>query len=110
MSPPTPLEISHKKNTSVLGFARVWEDQWIIALVTQHLASSLSLTSSLEISDNYWNDSSLHLPLNIPFIWKHILTNEEIVMTTKIREIALKEIFQKWPIAVLKGNSFQRKF
>lgn len=91
-----PLTVEGEYQTNVLAFARRYQNQWYVVAVPLHLAA---ICKQQEIMNMSWKDTCIVLPEDAPTEYNHLFSKT----TGKIqKEIAVKEIFESLPLAVLK--------
>ncbi len=101
------LYVSGKFRDNVCAFARRLNDQWLIVAVPRLLARILP-PGRLPLGKTVWEEESISLPGAVPASWQNILTGENVAnRSTKNtqKKLALRNIFNSFPVAVLEGKS-----
>lgn len=93
-----PLNVEGEFKDNVLAFARRYEETWRIVAVPLHLAF-VSKQQQKEILSIDWSDTRIVLPGEAPLEYEHFLFKTQGKHQT---EIAIKDIFKKFPLAILK--------
>ncbi|WP_196938882.1 malto-oligosyltrehalose synthase [Sphingobacterium pedocola] len=94
-----PLEVKGAYRRHVLAFARRYGRTWIVIAVPLHLAGIPALREDL-LSGLDWGNTRIILPCTEALKWEHLLTSE----TGESAEIRLDAVFNKLPLAILKGE------
>jgi (1->4)-alpha-D-glucan 1-alpha-D-glucosylmutase len=101
-----PLEISGKRESSVIAYARRREHDWILTVAPRWLArAKAQLTWSF--MQKFWSGSKLNLPVNAPSSWLNPLTGETLVASPgqKGSNLPMSDILKNFPVALLVGNN-----
>ena len=94
-----PLEPEGKYSEDILAFARVWNNIYTIIIVP--LTTTKFFTEKLGILEVVENDTVLSLPLKFPGKWKNCFTKKKFKQQYSF---TAAELFQDFPVAVLKQN------
>ncbi len=86
-------------NDNVVAYARKRDDQWALIVFPVNIKAITDSAGTL-LGEKAWSNSTLQLPADAPAQWKNVFTNE-IVATDK--SLLLKEVFAKFPVALLEG-------
>jgi (1->4)-alpha-D-glucan 1-alpha-D-glucosylmutase len=86
-----PLEVIEGQR-KVIAYARRREDKWVMVIIPTGLVAA---------QKTGWEDINIPMPADAPKRWKNIFTQEAI---TTNGELALKEIFNQFPVAVFEGH------
>ncbi len=87
-----PIEIKGKFNNHVLAFARQFNDQWTISIITRFI-SQLGNNPS-------WEDTYLVLPDNAPLRWQNVLTEQILDFE---QNIPISQLADDLPIVFMKN-------
>ncbi|MGI8634195.1 MAG: malto-oligosyltrehalose synthase, partial [Segetibacter sp.] len=93
-----PLTVEGDYASHVLAFARRYNNQWLVVAVPLHIAI-LCNQQAEKVLQIDWKHTSVLLPENAPFNYRHLFSQEE---GTYQQAIAVGEIFKSLPLAVLK--------
>jgi malto-oligosyltrehalose synthase/4-alpha-glucanotransferase len=93
-----PLTVKGVYKENVLAFVRHYQQWWYISVIPLHLAQLGTNKNAFEID---WKDTRIELPKKGPKEWKHNFSNEEY---KDEREIAISDILNHFPVALLKGQ------
>ncbi|MEW6386209.1 MAG: malto-oligosyltrehalose synthase [Thermodesulfobacteriota bacterium] len=101
-----PLSAKGSKREHVVAFARRREKAWVLAVVGRFF-HTLAPPEALPLGPGVWQEGRLNLPPEAPPDWLNVFTGESLAAprSHSLRSLALREIFQHLPIALLWGKS-----
>lgn len=100
-----PLQVKGACKDNIIAFARQRHNKWIIVALPLHIAR-LSMQQQQPVTDIDWEETKIVLPEDAPSAWEHV------VLKTKgkaNKEIAVKDIFHEFPLAILKMEAPENK-
>ena len=100
-----PIQTDGAYKHHVVAFARKHRHTWYIAIIPLFLAS-LCKEQECDIDSVDWKDTVIALPDDAPQQWKHVLLDTEEADGNKL---AVKELLQYFPIALLKGQQLKAR-
>lgn len=87
-------------NENVVVYARRHNNQWALIAFPVNLKNITENKGSL-LGEQAWSNDHIQLPEGAPTKWKNIFTGESVGGN---KQLLLKEIFAKFPVALLKGE------
>jgi (1->4)-alpha-D-glucan 1-alpha-D-glucosylmutase len=102
----TPLTASGPAADHVVGFARRFEDDWVIVVVPRqfyHLQNESASNQSAGVPRVDWRGTRLALPDDAPSHWRCGISNTSVERTATESEstLDLDELFSVFPVALL---------
>ena len=95
-----PLQVTRDKQEYVCAFARRYEEKWALVAVPKFF-TQLSEVDVPPIGKQVWKDDRILLYEGAPQNWLNIFTGEAVSVG---KDIALAELFHKFPVAMLVGK------
>jgi (1->4)-alpha-D-glucan 1-alpha-D-glucosylmutase len=105
-----PLAGNGDGGEQICAFARVREDQWIVAVAPRLVlilrSSAEDSTAGISIPTDVWQDSQLILPERAPTKWRNVLTGQELGGDVKDGQqtLDLSNVFARFPVALLSSG------
>jgi (1->4)-alpha-D-glucan 1-alpha-D-glucosylmutase len=101
-----PVEITGKRLSNVIAYARRSQDEWILAIAPRWLARAKAPPATSRMQA-FWAGSQIALRTNAPRSWLNALTGETFGAnpSQKGSKLSLSDIFKNFPVAVLVGSS-----
>ncbi|WP_285009714.1 malto-oligosyltrehalose synthase [Pedobacter faecalis] len=92
-----PVEVKGKYASSVVSFARRYDQEWVICIVPVSLVS-ITATGAVELFEVDWADTRLVLPKAFPGEYQQLLQSAKGKAS---RELPLSEIFADMPFSLI---------
>lgn len=87
-------------NENVVAYARKYKDKWVLIAFPVNIKTITERKGGL-LGEQAWSNDSLQLPEGAPTKWKNIFTNENVEGN---KQMLLKEMFAKFPMALMAGE------
>jgi (1->4)-alpha-D-glucan 1-alpha-D-glucosylmutase len=101
-----PLSPSGERAEHVAAFAQRSRDDWALVAVPR-LFAGLCAPGRPPLGRRVWNDGVLNLPPGAPGLWDNVFTGEGLHTSgaAESRAIYLRDVFRRFPVALLVGAS-----
>jgi (1->4)-alpha-D-glucan 1-alpha-D-glucosylmutase len=98
-----PLEAAGEQRDRVIAFARMYENDWAIAVLPRTLAAASAPIVGRSERTRFWQEAWLTLPANAPRRWWNILAGKQYPsVTAREGKLSLADIFSEFPVALLR--------
>ncbi|MFC1901452.1 malto-oligosyltrehalose synthase [Chloroflexota bacterium] len=95
-----PLQVDGDKRENVCAFARRYRGEWVL-IAAPRFFTQISEAGVLPIGKQVWEDGRILLPEDASRNWLNVFTGEAV---SGRKDIALAELFHKFPVAKLIGR------
>ncbi len=93
-----PLEVTGRRRTNVVAFARRLGRSWEVSVVPR-LAAAATPAGRLPLGARAWPATVVHMPNGAPVAWTNVLTGEPV--TSEGGAVRVRDAFGTLPVAVL---------
>ncbi|HUO83974.1 MAG TPA: malto-oligosyltrehalose synthase [Thermoanaerobaculia bacterium] len=93
-----PLEAEGERSRNLIGFARNFENGWLIAAVPR-FPVSLTTPERFPLGERVWKRSSIRLPADAPTRWVNRITGETLEAAGGA--LLAADLFRSFPVALL---------